>query len=137
MQLDEYPDPRHRLLVAAQPVGIDPCRIHRRGKAHTVCVAQPPRGVRVGSRRSAAGCPMQATPNRAPSSSTQLTTAAGRSGLQPLPAEFLDRQETRYNAQRPVEGAAVRDAVQVAAGDHRIGSGSAHHAHWLPLRSVS
>ena len=87
--------------------------------------------------------PRQATPNRAPSSSPKAATAIGRAGTQPALAQQVDRGERGDHAERPVERAAVRHRVQVAAGHDRARRprragrpGGSHQAHRLPLRSA-
>ena len=61
--------------------------------------------------------PTHATPNRAPSSSENATTATGTRGTTPRSRTIVDGGERRHHAQWPVEGAAVGHGVQVRAGD--------------------
>ena len=108
-----------QLLVGAEPRRVEPGRrpsprpgSHRRRRA---APARRPASIAPVSSR----LPRQATPNRPPSSSENAATATGRAGREPAPAELVDRRERGHHAERAVEGPAVRDRVQVAAGDDR------------------
>ena len=81
--------------------------------------------------------PAQATPKRAPSSSTKLTTPSGTSGSTPRLAQRVDGREGADDPERAVEGAAVGHGVEVRADDDARASCRGHptSAHWLPARS--
>ena len=61
--------------------------------------------------------PTQATPNRAPSSSANATTATGMTGAIPRARTKIDRMERRHHAEGPVERTAVGYRVEVRSGD--------------------
>ena len=61
--------------------------------------------------------PAHATPNREPSSSVKFTMPMGRDGLETALAQLVERREGAHDAERPVEGPAVGDRVEVRADD--------------------
>ena len=71
----------------------------------------------------------------------EVHDADGAGGLEPFVPQRVHGRKGADHPKRPVEGAAVRDAVEVRPRDDALvaaggrASGSPHQAHWLPIRS--
>ena len=99
------------------------CRRRRAGSAHVRRRARP-----------VDSCdPTHATPNRAPSSSENATTATGTAGLTPSRAQEVDRGERRDDTQWAVECPTVGNRVQMRAGDEGA-DGITGPPRWHPPR---
>jgi hypothetical protein len=120
VQFDEDADALEELRVRADQGRVQALGRHGLGPAHAVAVAQvagPGRVDRAGH---------QPRPEARDAEPRALLlgedpNAQGAAGRHTALAQQVDRRQRRHDAQRPVEGAAVRHRVQVAAGGDRAG----------------
>ncbi len=119
VEFHERADPLQPLRIGADGLRVVPGALHRLRQRHAVRVAQLPRlpgGELPGAQAGAdAG-----EPEAGALLVTEVDDGQRLRELRPPPAEFVERGEGGDDAERPVEGAAVRDGVQVRARDDGV-----------------